>query len=172
MRTTMTSSRASGVAVGVLAGLAIAYFAPHEATYATTSDRDAEFVMVTVPIENQAAANEPLDAVFMLDFVTEQIKGGAINPKVGSFTSFWMRDLAKDFHVPAGVKPRYCIVSGHLQMPAGKGVNFASGVLYVGELTTGKVNAYGIPRNLPGGAQVAALTPLDTFPFRQPVNLR
>jgi hypothetical protein len=106
----------------------------------------------------------------MLDFVTGQIRGGAINPKIGSFTSFWSRDLAKDFHVPAGDKPRYCIVSGHLQMPAANGVNFASGVLYVGELTTGKVTAYGIPRNLPGGGQVVALTALDTFAFRQQVK--
>jgi len=56
--------------------------------------------------------------------------------------------------VPAGVKPRYCIVSGHLQMPPGNGVHFVSGVLYVGELTTGKVTVYGVPRNLPGVASV------------------
>ena len=61
MRTTMTSNRAGWVAVGLFAGLAIAYVAPHESTFAPTSERENEFMMITVPIENHVAGvNEPL----------------------------------------------------------------------------------------------------------------
>src|SRR6476661_1087002 len=55
MRSTMTSSRAAWVAGGLIAGLAIAYLCPHEPTYATTADRDSQFMMVTVPVGNRAA---------------------------------------------------------------------------------------------------------------------
>ncbi|HEY3964311.1 MAG TPA: hypothetical protein VGM05_07115 [Planctomycetaceae bacterium] len=171
MRSTMTSSRAAWVAGGLIAGLAIAYFCPHEPTYATTADRDSQFMMVTVPVGNKAVGiDDPIDGVFILDFLTGQLKGAVMNRQAGRFTSFYMRDLANDFNVKGDEDPHYCIVTGYSQMPAAQGTTFASGVLFVGELTSGKVAAYGFPWNEAGMGAVVPLVLLDAFPFKQPVK--
>lgn len=169
MRSTMTSSRAAWVAAGLLAGLAVAYVCPHEPAYANTADRDSQFMMITVPVGNMALGlNDPLDGVFILDFVTGQLKGAVLNRQLGKFVSFYNRDLANDF----GVKddPHYCIVSGYSQMPAAQGVTFSSGVLFIGEETTGKVAAYSFPFNEGGTGGVVPLVLIDSFPFKQPVK--
>lgn len=171
MRSTMTSGRAAWVAGGLIAGLAIAYLCPHEPTYATTADRDSQFMMVTVPVGNRAAGiDDPIDGVFILDFLTGQLKGAVMNRQQGRFTSFYMRNLADDFGVKGDEDPHYCIVTGYSQMPANQGTTFASGVLFVGELTSGKVAAYCFPWNEPGSGGVVPLTLLDAFPFKQPVR--
>src|SRR5437016_2822247 len=84
MRSTMTSSRAAWVAAGLLAGLAVANVCPHEPAYANTADRDSQFMMITVPVGNMALGlNDPLDGVFILDFVTGQLKGAVLNRQAG-----------------------------------------------------------------------------------------
>jgi hypothetical protein len=167
----MTSSRAAWVAGGLIAGLAIAYLCPHEPTYATTADRDSQFMMVTVPVGNKAVGlDDPIDGVFILDFLTGQLKGAVMNRQQMRFTSFYQRNLAADFDVKGDEDPHYCIVSGYSQMPSGNGVTFASGVLFIGELTSGKVAAYSFPWNEGGSGGVLQLTLLDAFPFKQPVK--
>lgn len=171
MRSTMTSSRAAWVAGGLIAGLAIAYLCPHEPTYATTADRDSQFMMVTVPVGNKAVGiDDPIDGVFILDFLTGQLKGAVLNRQAGKFTSFYVRDLAQDFGVKGDEDPHYCIVTGYSQMPAGQGLTFASGVLFVGELTSGRVAAYAFPWNEAGANGPVPLLLLDSFPFKQPVK--
>jgi hypothetical protein len=170
MQSTMTLSRAAWVAAGLLAGLAIAYLCPHEPTYATTADRDSQFMMVTVPVGNKAVGiDDPIDGVFILDFLTGQLKGAVMNRQLQRFTSFYMRNLARDF----GIKdedPHYCIVTGYSQMPAGQGLTFASGVLFVGELNSGRVAAYSFPWNEAGVNEPIELILLDSFPFKPPVK--
>ena len=171
MRSTMTSSRAACVAGGLIAGLAIAYLCPHVPTYATTADRDSQFMMVTVPVGNKAVGiDDPIDGVFILDFLTGQLKGAVMNRQAMRFTSYYMRNLADDFGVKGDEDPHYCIVSGYSQMPAGNGVTFASGVLFIGELTSGKVAAYSFPFNEAGSGGVVPLTLLDAFQFKTPVK--
>ncbi|MBS0267008.1 MAG: hypothetical protein JSS02_34095 [Planctomycetes bacterium] len=169
MSTNMTSSRATWIACGLVAGLAIAYFCPHVPTYATTADRDSQFMMVTVPVGNKAVGIEdPIDGVFIVDFLTGQLKGAVLNRQLGKFTSFYMRDLAGDFGVKGDDEPHYCIVSGYSQMPAIQGATFASGVLFVGELNTGKVAAYSFPWNEAGTNGPQELIFIHSFPFKQP----
>jgi hypothetical protein len=166
----MTTQRAAWVAAGLVAGLAVAYLCPHVPTYATNADRDSQFMMITVPVGNKAVGiDDPVDGVFILDFVTGQLKGAVMNRQLMKFTSFYMRDLAADF----GVKdedPHYCIVSGYSQMPALQGATFASGVLFVGEMNSGKVAAYGFPWNEAGAGQPMQLILIDSFPFKQPAK--
>jgi hypothetical protein len=167
----MTSGRAACLAVGLLAGLAIAYLCPHQPTYANTADRDSQFMMITVPVGNMAAGfNDPLDGVFILDFLTGQLKGAVMNRGAQKFGSFYMRNLAQDFGLKGNEDAHYCLASGYAQMPAGQGATFASGLLYVGELNSGKVAAYsfGFAENGPAGPQQMIL--VDAFPFRQPLK--
>lgn len=169
MRNTMSSSRVAWLACGLIAGLAIAYLCPHEPAYATTADRDSQFMMVTCPVGNMGGGiTDPLDGVFILDFLTGQLKGAVLNRTKQSFAAFYIRDLAKDFNVAGDEDPHYCIVSGYAQMNAQQGPTFASGVLFVGELTSGKVAAYAFPWLEPGFGQAMPLVPLDVFPWKQP----
>ena len=171
MRNPMTSSRAGWIAAGLVAGLAVAYFCPHEPAYANTADRDSQFMMITVPVGNKAVGfDDPIDGVFILDFLTGQLKGAVLNRQQGKFTSFYMPDLAGDFGVKGDEDPHYCIVSGYSQMPAIQGATFASGVLFVGELNTGKVAAYSFPWNEQGTNGPQQLIMIDAFPFKQPVK--
>lgn len=169
MRSTMQSNRVAWLAGGLIAGLAIAYLCPHEPAYATTADRDSQFMMVTCPVGNAAAGiTDPMDGVFILDFLTGQLKGAVLNRQKQVFAAYYMRDLAKDFGVAGDEDPHYAIVTGYSQMNAQGGPPFASGVLFIGELTSGKVIAYAFPWAEPGFGQVMPLTPLDAFPWKQP----
>jgi len=169
MRSTMGSNRVAWLACGLIAGLAIAYLCPHEPAYAATADRDSQFMMVTCPVGNMAGGiTDPLDGVFILDFLTGQLKGAVLNRNKQAFAAFYVRDLAKDFGVAGDEDPHYCIVSGYSQMNAQQGPAYASGVLFVGELTSGKVAAYAFPWLEPGFGQVMQLVPLDVFPWKQP----
>jgi hypothetical protein len=169
MRSTMDSNRVAWLAGGLIAGLAIAYVCPHEPAYATTADRDTQFMMVTCPVGNAAAGiTDPMDGVFILDFLTGQLKGAVLNRQTRAFSAFYVRDLAKDFQVAGDEDPHYCIVSGYSQMNAQQGPTFASGVLFVGELTSGKVHAYAFPWLEPGFGEPMPLVPLAAFPWKQP----
>ncbi len=167
MRDTMATNRMAWLAGGLVLGLAIAYFCPHEPAYATTGDRDTQFSMLTIPVGVSAAGiNDPMDAVFILDFLTGQLKGAALNRQVGKFASFYFRDLAKDFEVDGNADPHYCMVSGYAQMPNQAGIAMASGMLYVGELSSGKMAGYSFPWREQGIGPVA-LIPMDVFQWKK-----
>ena len=165
----MSRNRVAWLAGGLFAGLAIAYFCPHEPTYATTADRDEQFEIVTVPVGAFVAGlNDPLDGVFVLDFLTGQLKGAVLNRQAGKFSSFYIRDLAKDFEVPGNVSGRYCMASGYGSMNAAGGIAYASGVLYVGEANSGKLIAYAFPWKDPGIGGPVELEPVDVLPWKKP----
>jgi hypothetical protein len=165
----MDSNRVAWLACGLIAGLVVAYVCPHEPVQATTADRDSQFMMVTCPVGNAAAGIlDPMDGVFILDFLTGQLKGAVLNRANRTFAAFYVRDLAKDFGVDGAADPHYCIVSGYSQMNAQQGPTYASGVLFVGELTSGKVAAYAFPWLEPGLGGPIALQPLDVFQWKQP----
>ena len=87
-----------------------------------------------------------------------------------------MRTVAEDFigNQANAQQPQVAWVSGSAALPSRGGVSMSSGVVYVGEFTSGRVIAYGFPFT-----QVNALGqlppplplhPLDNFPFREAVN--
>src|SRR6476469_9469353 len=100
MQNVMASNRVAWLAAGLALGLAIAWVLPHEPAYANTADRDTQFSMLTIPVGVSAAGiSDPMDAVFILDFLTGQLKGAALNRQAGKFASYYFRDLSKDFDV-------------------------------------------------------------------------
>jgi hypothetical protein len=169
MQSKQAANHAAWLAGGLLAGLAIAWMWPHELTYANTADRDSQFMMITVPVGNAGVGIlDPIDAVFILDFLTGQLKGACLNRQTGTFTSSYARDLAKDFNVPGNAEPHYTMASGYAQMPAQGGLTMASGILYVGELRSGQMAAYAFPWKEQGMGAPVALTPLSTYQWKQP----
>jgi hypothetical protein len=169
MQSKLAIHRATWLAGGILIGLAIAWLWPHEPAYATTADRDDQFMMITVPAGNAGVGIlDPIDAVFILDFFTGQLKGACVNRQTGAFSSFYFRDLAKDFNVPGNAAPHYAMVSGYAQMPAQGGVTMASGALYVAELSSGKMASYAFPWKEQGVDTPIVLTPMSIFQWKQP----
>lgn len=169
MRNTLASLRVSWLACGLAAGLAIAYLWPHEPAYATNADRDTQFMMITIPVGTSAAGiNDPMDGVFILDFLTGQLKGAVMSRQARAFVSFYFRDLAKDFEVQGDADPHYCMVSGYAQLTNQGGTQMASGMLYIGELNSGKLAAYAFPWHEQGTPGPVALTPIDVFQWKTP----
>lgn len=151
--------------IGLVAGLGIATLWPHEQAKAVATDRDAQFAMTTC----QVGAIDTMEAIFVLDFLTGSLKGAALNRTNNSFTNFFFRDLPQDFGTDPKKEAHYCIVTGLAQLAAAGNTPPASSVVYVGELTTGRIICYGFrfqesARPLP--PQPLAL--IARFPFREP----
>lgn len=154
---------------GVAVGLAVSWLWPQEPMHAGTSDRDEKFAMLTVPVKDVqfAGVRDHLEAVFVLDFLTGQLKGAVLG-KTGKFTHFYYRNVAADFQVNPSATPHYAFVQGTAQLPSKGRATMATGVIYIGELTSGKIAAYGFPYNdtsRPVGP--IAMAPMHTFAFRE-----
>lgn len=150
--------------LGLVAGLGIATLWPHEQVKASATDRDAQFAMTTCAI----SAHSNQEAVFVLDFLTGSLKGAILGAD-GEFSYFYIRDLATDFELDPKKEAHYCMVTGGHQLAAGG----AGSVLYVGELTTGKIAAYGFSyQNGAVAERPVPLVLLHSFPFRQPKPTR
>ncbi len=159
-------SRGLWMVVGLAAGLCMARFWPAEPLLADATDRDDKFAMLTV-----GNGLDGTESIFVLDFLTGRLEGAALNPTVGAFTQFFGRNIAADFRVDPTATPHYAIVSGQGNLPSKGATTFASGVIYVGELSSGRVMCYAFPyrvvnRKLPK----VPLLPVDGFQFREPVG--
>ncbi|HUG91164.1 MAG TPA: hypothetical protein VML55_10035 [Planctomycetaceae bacterium] len=169
-----TNARSRGVwlAVGVVAGLALAWVWPHEPLAARATDRDARFAMTTIPVRDITISGfrDNLDGVFVLDFLTGRLTGAVLNNKTGQFFHFYGRNVAADFNVdPNAGNPAYAIVTGNTGLSSQRGVTFANGTIYIGEMNSGLVIAYAFPyvdsnRPLPP----TELVKVAAFPFREP----
>ena len=87
---------------------------------------------------------------------------------MGKFASYYFRDLSKDFEVDGNADPHYCLASGYAQIPNQQAVAMASGMLYVGELSSGMVIGYSFPWRETGTNGVVPLIAMDSFPFKKP----
>lgn len=150
--------------LGLVAGLGIATLWPHEQVKASATDRDAQFAMSTASVT--AIGNQ--EAIFVLDFLTGSLKGAVLGTN-GEFTHFFFRDLPLDFKLDPKKEAHYCIVSGGHQLSTQGGqLPPAPSIIYIGELTTGRIIAYGFGyRDGTAVARPVALAPIATFPFRQ-----
>lgn len=164
-----SQQRGVWIAAGLLGGLCISYFWPHEPVMSATSDRAAKFGMLTVPVQPSIAGiSGELEGVFVLDYLTGRLTGAILDAKSGKFAYGYFRNVAADFNVNPNVDATYAMVAGGNQLQAKGGVPLASGVIYVGELSSGKIIGYSFPyaatRSAVGPIQ---MQPVDGFPFRQ-----
>lgn len=163
-----TGGRGIWLTVGLVAGLAISYVWPHEPVLAYGTDRDAQFAMCVCPVGGLAGISDSIDGIFTLDFLTGDLRGAVLNRQVNKFTAFYFRNVARDFDIDPKKEPHYSIISGMATIAGQGGISFASGVLYVGELTSGKVHCYAFPwKETPRPVPVIPLVPVDAYQFRQ-----
>lgn len=161
MRTRWSENRYVWLGAGVLLGLVLSFYWPHEEAQAVTVDRSDKLAMLTV--NTQAGES---DAVFILDFVTGRLVGAAYNTQSARFNQTYIANLAADFGV--GENAEYTIVSGWVSLPQTGGAPPANGGIYVAELNSGKVILYGYPYvNARTVQPTRPLVPIAGFPFRE-----
>lgn len=155
-----------GLVLGLIAGMLL----PQSPVHAVATDRYENFAISTIPIDNS------LEAVVILDSLTGDLKGYAISPQKGAFNTIYHRNIVGDFpNLAAAKNPRFLMVSGMARIvPRGgamqRGIQSA---LYIAELTTGQINAYGLMWNPQWGQAAqpvpAQILPIDKVQFRQQV---
>lgn len=167
VRVTIPDSRGLWLGLGLVAGLIVAQLWPSEPALATATDRSDQFAVSVGP----SNISQPSDAMYVLDFLTGDLKGAAINASTGKFTQFYYRNILADFGLDPQVKAKWTMVAGNTTLNSGGGGTAAPTVLYISELNSGRVVAYGYmsqETQVPQG--VKPFLPLDTFRFRVPVE--
>jgi hypothetical protein len=154
--------------VGVTVGLLVAGFWPNTPLHAVASDRADSFIMATGWLD------EGLEGVYVLDCLTGELRGAALSKQNAKFHAFFRGNVANDLGVDAAKNPRYLMVTGAADLIRSGGARIApsKGILYVAEITTGKVAAYGIrwsaQAHTTGAPYSAPIQLLDMFPMRAP----
>ena len=147
---------------GIVVGLGIAAVWPQRPLTAATSDRNEKFGMCTV------YCIEGLEAVFVLDYLTGRLTGACLSKQGNQFVQYYEANVGIDLNV-RGTKPQYAMTPGLATIRASANSQPAASVIYVAEMTTGKVACYGIPFRLPNAKNPVAtkLVPIDFYPFRE-----
>ncbi|HEY1784130.1 MAG TPA: hypothetical protein VGG30_01230 [Pirellulales bacterium] len=164
----MFQSRAACVVLGIVIGAVVAANVaglwPQVAVHATATHGQDNFAIATGPL----AAN--IEAVYILDYLTGELKAAVLNVQTGKFMSFFEHNITKDFPAGATKNPRYLMVTGLADMRSGGQGQFGNSVVYVAEFTSGQIIAYGLPWTM---ARAQALEPfkgqfipLDGMKFR------
>jgi hypothetical protein len=143
-----TIALAAGLVVGVFVG--------------TSSQQQVELPF-EIPVNAAAAygqdgyafaagpVDDDLEGVFFLDALTGELRAAVLNPRTGRFMIEYYKKIANDFgQVKNG---KYMIVTGSAKIVQGAGggkSRYALSVVYVIELTSGRLNSYAfkVPANL------------------------
>jgi hypothetical protein len=133
----------AGVLVGVVVGL---FFGGvmHAPLHAVATDRQDNFAMATVPLDDDQ------EAVVFLDFLTGDLKATLFNvvrgpqPTIGVI---YTKNILQDLGVDATKNPKFLLVGGRLQMRPQGQMQFGGSVIYVAEVNSGKVGVYAMPYN-------------------------
>jgi hypothetical protein len=162
------SWHASGVALVLIVGLNVAGLWPQIPIHAVATHGDEQCAIATGPIDSN------IEAVYVLDTVTGNLKAAVLNLQTGKFMSFFEHDVKNDLAVSVK-NPKYLMVTGAADLRRGLAGQIGSSVLYVAEVTSGQVAAYGMPWTS-GRANMAApfkgpFILLDGFKFRT-ANIR
>jgi hypothetical protein len=169
VHTRISESRGIWLVAGVIIGLSVTWFWPHEPLRADQSDRSDKFGMCSVSCTLPIAGLPATEAVFILDFVTGRLQGYYLNPQQGAFTQMFYRDVAEDMQLgqKGGGQPNFVFVGGQGQF-AGQGQTWGSSLLYVAELKTGNLVAYAYPFSQNNAGQPVQMIPVGRVQFRNP----
>lgn len=158
--------RAAWLVVGLLAGLLLAVTWPATPVQATASAQQSNMIIATGPIDGDG------EAVFVLDGVTGELKGWVMNTRAPRFFAMFTHNVLEDFGLTGEVKtpPKFTMVTGAHQFQRNVG-DFGNCIIYVAEVNTGKMCAYGLPwprniRNATARLSPQTFARLDAVGFR------
>ncbi len=154
-----------GLAGGVVIGLNLAGWWPQVPLHAVATHGQDNFAICTTPMD------EDVEAIFVLDDVTGDLKGSVLNVQTRRFNTLFEYNVLRDLSMPDAKNARYRIVSGvaNIRQNVAAG-QMARSVLYVAEVTSGQIVCYGMPW-VPGRASAmvpykGTLIPLDRWKYR------
>ena len=152
--------------IGLVAGLILGGFWPQTPLHAVATDRTETFAIATGYVD------DGLEAVYFLDFLTGDLSAVVLGRQGRAFTAFFRYNVVADLGVDPAKNPKYMLVTGAADMRRGMGGSqYGTSVVYVAEVTTGKVAAYAVPWSTSAYASgrvigPAPLIPLAATPFR------
>ncbi|QGJ71732.1 Hypothetical protein PBC10988_34390 [Planctomycetales bacterium 10988] len=155
------------LSIGFSFGLIAGYLLPHSPAHAVATDRFENFAICTTPIDSN------LEAICVLDILTGDLTGYAMSPTTGKFNVQYSHNILNDFQLqPGSGNPTFLMVSGMANInPRGGGLTRGlSSLLYVAEINSGQMVAYGLPyapnaRN--SGLIRTQFLPMDKLVFRK-----
>jgi hypothetical protein len=142
---------------------------PHTPIHAVATDRTESFLVATGMVDSD------IEALYLLDCLTGDLRAAVMGKGGGAFSAIFTYPGAKllqDFGLDPSKNPKFLMVTGLVDMRSGSQSNFGASVVYIVELTTGKIAAYTIPwsrsvwntrKFVPG-----VLVPVGMLPFRNP----
>lgn len=153
-----------GIVVGLIIGLNIQGIWPSVPLHASATHGLDKFAIATGLVDDE------VEALYFLDYLTGDMRAAVVDPKSGRFNAFFTRNIAADFG-GAGRSTGYLMVTGLANMPRGRAdFQYAQSIVYVADVTTGRVATYTIPWNsalhAAGRRQFGQFQFLDTAEFR------
>lgn len=142
--------------------LASGFFKAINAHASATNSNDA-LIICTGEIDTG------IEGVFTLDPLTGELHGAVLNPARAKFVARYVYpSVAKDFE--AAKNPKFLMVTGFGEIRQNRSGRAAHCVLYVAEVTSGRVIAYGVPWDPSKAAAptgyVGTMVVLDSFNAR------
>jgi hypothetical protein len=167
LRRSMVWGLGIGIGLGAIAGLLLGGGWPQTPLHATATDRTDSFAMAS------GLVDENVEAVYFLDFLTGDLNAVVMGRQSGHFTSYFKCNVAADMGIDNAKSPRYMMITGSVDLRRSSRLQYSQCVVYVAEVTTGKVAAYAIPwsSGLQQGGQggVQPLVPIASTRFRNGV---
>jgi hypothetical protein len=152
---TTKAKRAVLLSVGIVLGIVLTRLLPLAPLHASATDRQDTLAIATVEVE------PGIEAVFMLDFLSGDMRAGILNPETHTFTATYFRNIVADLKVEIGKTPRYLMVTGGAYMRTKSNWRLAPCAVYVVELTSGKMAAYGFAYNSSFLSRPSMLPPME-----------
>ena len=153
--------------VGLAVGLGLAGFWPQSPLHAVATDRIDSFAIAT------GAIDDGVEAIYFLDFLTGDLQAAIISRQSGKFNAFYHANVFQAVGADPTRSPRFLMVTGLADVRrGGTRTQTARSVVYVAEVTTGRVAAYAVPwgQTTAAGGQIIQqpLVLMDVTAFRAP----
>jgi hypothetical protein len=134
------TGRLGWLALGAAAGLLAAGFWPQSPLHAVATDRSETFAIATGQID------EGMEAIYFLDFVSGDLRAAVVSRQSGKFNAFFEANVLHTLGVDPSRNPRYMMVTGLADIRrGGPRMQVGRSIVYVAEVTSGRVAAYAIP---------------------------
>lgn len=161
---------AAALVVGVAIGIIVRTAAPPTPVHATATMGSENFAVAT------GLVDDGVEAFYFLDFLTGTLKATVVNTRDVGFSAYYEYDITADFPT-ATQNPKYLMVTGMANIPRGRGRSqLARSVVYITEVTTGRMAAYIMPWDSTvqarGGKQQGTFYNIGTVPLRADTFVR